>query len=79
MSFSPEAEKFFVFPRECDANRASAHPSWWMSAKCFGEPPLPAECEKAGTYNLPSCQMWIISRAIQGQELEDSTDAALGY
>lgn len=68
-TLSPSAEEALAFPRECDANRASAHPSWCLRIKCVGEPPLPPECEKPGTYNLPSCQAWVLSRAgEEGQE-----------
>jgi hypothetical protein len=74
-TLSPSAEDALAFPRKCDANRASSDPSWWLRVKCVGEPSLPPECEKPGSYDLPPCKRWVFSRAIQQQQLENITDA----
>ncbi len=74
---SPAAEDALAFPRQCDANRTSAHPSWWLRVKCTGESPLPAECEKPGTYKLPTCEGWLLSQVMRQQEQESTTDAAI--
>jgi hypothetical protein len=77
LSLTPNAEKFLAFPRRCDANRASAHPSWWLRIECIGEPSLPPECEKPGTYNLPACEGWILSQASEQQAQQSMRQAVL--
>ncbi|MHB8382459.1 MAG: hypothetical protein ACYDC3_09005 [Candidatus Binataceae bacterium] len=74
---SPDAEDALVFPRQCDANRASSDPSLWLRIKCVGESSLPPECETPGTYRLPACQGWLLSQVMQQQEQESTTDAAI--
>ncbi|MHB8382460.1 MAG: hypothetical protein ACYDC3_09010 [Candidatus Binataceae bacterium] len=76
-TLSPEAENAFVFPRQCDANRASSDPSWWLRIKCMGEPSLPAECEGPGTYKLPACEGWLLSQAARQQQQQAVTQAVI--
>jgi hypothetical protein len=43
----------------------------------LGEPSLPPECEKPGTYDLAPCQGWVLSRAAQSNNWELWKDAVI--
>lgn len=53
------ANKMIAFQRKCDANAASADPSFWRRVDCLGGEALPSECDKPGTDDLPACQAWL--------------------
>ena len=73
-------EEALAFPRQCDANRASADPSLWLRLKCFRTASLPTECEQPSTYRASSCQIWLlVNRSPTGytseQLVQQSVDA----
>jgi hypothetical protein len=55
--------------RACDAISATGHPSFWTRLNCHRRPPLPPECEKPDTDDLPACRKW----ALKQQENDETT------
>ena len=77
-----QAHRLVSWERECDST-GHAVPFWKRIVTCHWYPrlPLPPECMKPGTDDLPPCRAWVVQEdaAIQSDLQRGTMIGILGY
>jgi len=65
--------------RVCDANTSGPDSSAWQHFKCSGTTPLPPECEKPNSDDLPACREWVLRERARLDEFNAFAAGAVAF